>query len=153
MSAVGGPRLEASLDLASKSFLTHQPGHTLGPDSMSTSPQGMHQAWATISATAAGVDRAQISAHGQVRVWAALAMQGTMKSGYRHCQQATQHPDRIASPFTSDEGVPHLDSLAKNAVAFFKISRSILSVAFSARSRANSASTSLTGLRPGELSG
>jgi len=65
-------------------------------------------------------------------------MQVAVKAGDRDRQQAAQHPERIASPFTRDEGVPHLDCLAKNAVAFFGILRCILSVAFSARSRASS---------------
>jgi hypothetical protein len=99
------------------------------------------------------VNRAQIGTQNRYRVRAILSMQIIMKTRDRNCQHAAQHPDWIASPLLSDEGVPHLNSLAKNAVAFFRISRSILSVAFSARSRDNSLSSSLIGLRLGELSG
>src|SRR5262252_4136733 len=44
-----------------------------------------------------------------------------------------------------DPGVLHIDSLAKYAAAFFRISRSILSRAFSCRSRLSSACSSDTG--------
>ena len=44
----------------------------------------------------------------------------------------------------ADEGVLHSNSLAKNAVAFFKRSRSIVSRLLSARNRTSSSSTSGT---------
>ncbi len=62
-------------------------------------------------------------------------------------------PDRASSRAAGHPGSPHLDSLAKNAVAFFRISRSMRSSAFSARSRASSLSCPLTGLRSAGLHG
>lgn len=58
---------------------------------------------------------------------------------------------RLTSLFTHDECVRHFDSLAKNAVAFFRISRYVLTVEFWARSRATSLSISLVGCRFSEL--
>jgi len=86
----------------------------------------------------------------RVRSNSALPVQIGLETGHQH---AAQQPNRIVSPFTRNEGIPHLDSLAKNAVAFFKISHSILSVAFSDRRRATSLSSSSTGLRCGERNG
>src|SRR5699024_2583249 len=76
-----------------------------------------------------------------------------VKARDRDRQYPAEYAQRIMSPLSGDEGVPHRDSLAKNAVAFFKISRSILSVAFSARSRESSLSAAPTGTRLAELNG
>ncbi|WP_262233304.1 hypothetical protein, partial [Stenotrophomonas maltophilia] len=54
-----------------------------------------------------------------------LPTQVIMESRDRNPKNPTQQPGRVVSPLTGDEGVPHLDSLAKNAAAFFRISRSI----------------------------
>src|SRR5690606_1354974 len=60
-------------------------------------------------------------------------------------QQLAQHRYRILLSHRIDRGVLHCDSLTKNAVAFFRISFSIFSRAFSARSLLSSISNSLTG--------
>jgi hypothetical protein len=52
-------------------------------------------------------------------------------------------------PFTSNESVYHLDSLANKAAAFCRVSRSIFCSAFSALSRASS----LSSLEVGRCSG
>jgi hypothetical protein len=59
----------------------------------------------------------------------------------RHFEDSTEHRDRPAIAMLVDELQPQLLSFAKNAVAFFKMSRSILSWRFSSRSRFSSAST------------
>ena len=152
MPTVGGAGLEAASGLATQSFLTHQPGHALVAHPMVTGTQRLHHARATVGAAATGVNRVQVCTPRRVWIWASRTLQVLMEAGDRHLQRAAQLPDRIASPFTRDDGVPHLDSLAKNAVAFFKMSRSIFSVAFSARNRASSLCSSSTGLRLGALS-
>src|SRR5699024_12573514 len=95
----------------------------------------------------------KLCTHGGVRVGPALTVPVIVKAGDRNLHDTAQDVRRKVSPLTCDEGVPHLDSLAKNAVAFFRISRSMRSSAFSARSRASSLSCSLTGLRSAELHG
>src|SRR4051794_29695679 len=55
-------------------------------------------------------------------------------------QDPAHQPDRPSLAVAFDEVVPHDDSLAKKAVAFFRMSRSIVSRLFSARSRRNSSS-------------
>ena len=63
----------------------------------------------------------------------------------RHHQQSAHPADRVIVAMLLDPGVPHRDSFAKYAAAFFTISRSSLALASSRRSRAFSASTSETG--------
>jgi hypothetical protein len=78
-----------------------------------------------------GVNRMQVCTQRRIWIWASHTLHVLMEAGDRHLQRATQLPDRITSPFTRDDGVPHLDSLAKNAVAFFRMSRSIFMSRFS----------------------
>src|SRR5690625_4552162 len=115
----------------------------------------MHHAGPPIRSVALLVDRAQIlSQPGLLRISCPRrAVHKGVKTADRHCQHTTQNIERIMGPLSSDEGVPHLGSFAKNAVAFFRISRSILSRAFSALRRESSLSSSSTGLRFGERSG
>ena len=58
----------------------------------------------------------------------------------RDVQHVALNRHRPAVSMIVDEAVSHLDSCAKKAVAFFKISRSIRSRTFSSRSRRHSAS-------------
>lgn len=60
--------------------------------------------------------------------------------------------DRPVGLVSCNPGVLHRDSRAKYAVAFFKMSRSILTLDSSARSRASSICSGLTGLSPAPLS-
>src|SRR5690606_5010447 len=138
-----------------QALLAHQPPHPFGADRMAELTQVLHQPWTPIKPPAAGMAGTQVAAQRCVPIGPRLGLTALVVIEARPChtEQPAQHTERIMSPFTCDEGVLHLDSLAKNAVAFFKISRSILSVAFSARRRANSLSISLTGWRDGALSG
>src|SRR4030095_10426569 len=63
----------------------------------------------------------------------------------RHRQQLAHPADRVIVAIALDPGVPHRDSFAKYAAAFFTISKSSLALASSRRSRAFSASSSDTG--------
>src|SRR4029453_4548798 len=62
-----------------------------------------------------------------------------IESAAAHLPHPAHHPPRPALAMRADEGVLHGCSFAKNAAAFFKISRSISSCAFSLRSRRSSA--------------
>jgi hypothetical protein len=63
-------------------------------------------------------------------------------------QYSTANVHRPALFMLSYPGVFHCDSRAKYAVAFFKMSRPILNLAFSALSLASSICSALTGLSP-----
>lgn len=73
-------------------------------------------------------------------------------AAYRHTQHSTGKTNRITGAQSIDGGVPHNDPLAKYAAAFFKMSRSMRSLAFSLRNRLFSASISLTGFCLAKLS-
>ncbi len=64
-----------------------------------------------------------------------------VKTGLRYFQKVAHPMYAMVRSLLLDERVSHLDSFAKNAAAFFKISRSSLSDAFSRLNRHNSAST------------
>ena len=65
-----------------------------------------------------------------------------------HTQHFARQCDRPMGLVFGNPGVPHSDSRAKYAVAFFKMLRSIVTRASCARSRANSICSALTGLSP-----
>ena len=66
-----------------------------------------------------------------------------MIPAYGNPQDFARQADGIFLSHLVNGGVPHSDSLAKYAAAFFKISRSMRSKAFSLRSLASSASCAL----------
>src|SRR5438552_5463196 len=68
-----------------------------------------------------------------------------VESAARDRQQLAHHRRRIGLSMLFDPRVLHIDSLAKYAAAFFRISFSSLSFAFSCRNRLSSASSSDTG--------
>jgi hypothetical protein len=69
-----------------------------------------------------------------------------------HTQNPALKSDRPDPGMALDKGIFHRDSLAKYAVAFFKMSRSIWASANSFRSRAISICSALTGLAAVSLS-
>jgi len=117
-TAVGGTRSEAALGLAAQSFLAHQPGHPLVSDGMGAGPQRPHQPRASVGESAVGVDRTQVRPDRRVGIGLVERLPMQVVAGDRYPQHPAQQPNREKSPLTSDEGVPHLDSLATNAVAF-----------------------------------
>jgi hypothetical protein len=56
-----------------------------------------------------------------------------------HLQHSTEQPHWIRLPFRVNEGISHVLCLAKKAVAFFKMSRSIRSRRLSSRNWRSSA--------------
>ena len=56
-----------------------------------------------------------------------------------HLHDGTEQSDWIPLPFSMNEGISHVPWVAKKAVAFFKMSRSIRSRRFSSRNRRSSA--------------
>ena len=70
-----------------------------------------------------------------------LAPPRIAQAAARHRQQLAHQGGRIRVDMRFNPGVPHIDSLAKYAAAFFSISFSSRSLAFSCRNRATSASS------------
>ena len=64
-------------------------------------------------------------------------------------QLFTQHRFRPSPVVSIDESVLHVDCFAKCAAAFLKVSNPILVLASSARKRANTICSGVTGLVPG----
>ncbi len=56
-------------------------------------------------------------------------------SEYAYAEHAALHPDRLDPLVELNKGIPHLWPFAKNAVAFPRMSRSIVTLANSARKR------------------
>ena len=73
-------------------------------------------------------------------------------AAYAHLQRRAHRRQPIGLPLPVDPRVLHRTSLAKYAVAFFKISFSILSQAFSARTRDSSICSGITCFALGRLS-
>ncbi len=121
VTAVGGTRFGATFGLAAQTFFTHQPRHAFGPHGMAHFAQVGHQSGTPIGATALDVALLEVTSYRRVYLWlwSRLTAQVVMETRARDIQQSAQDVERKLSPFKSDEGVSHLDSLAKNAVAFF----------------------------------
>src|SRR5665811_1437286 len=71
-----------------------------------------------------------------------------MKTGDAHTKYPALHTDRPETPMTFDEGILHFWPLAKYAVAFPRMSRSIVTRANSARKRLISICSAVTALLP-----
>lgn len=69
-----------------------------------------------------------------------------MEARHADAQHSALHADGPTVSMGQDKGVPQLDAFAKYAVAFPRISRSILTRASSARRRLISICSALTGL-------
>lgn len=144
-TSAGSVAPPAPLGLTLDALLGHQPRHALMADVMIPVAQGPDQPMSSIAALAGRIDSPKLGTECCIGVGgcAGLSAQIVMESRDGYSENTAQHPSRVASPMAGDEGVPHLDSLAKNAAAFFRISRSILRLAFSARRRLISLSRSV----------
>jgi len=149
MPAISRAGRETTLAGALQAFFGHEPSHALGADGVATGAQCTHQSWTSIGATAALVNGTKILAQGSIRIGlgAITTRHVLVEAGGRYIEHAAQNGQRKVSPLGGNKGVLHRDSLAKNTVAFFNISLSIFSAAFSARSLEFSDSISLTSRR------
>ena len=78
----------------------------------------------------------------QRRIWlspASSALHKPIIPTGTHLQDGTEQPDRICLPFSINEGISHVLWVAKKAVAFFKMSRSIRRRRFSSSNWRSSA--------------
>src|SRR5438552_3738481 len=152
MRAVGGTRDKPPLGFRPDFRLSHQLGDGVAADDFAVDQKRPMHAWRAIQLAVLKMlclDLLQqllltdLPSRG-------VALQPGVEPGTRHLQQAAHHTHRPAPPMLLDECKLHGCSFAKNAAAFFKISRSISSRAFSLRSRRSSAfrAPSPLGARP-----
>lgn len=146
---------KTALTHASQAFLAHQPMHALGVDAMTPLAQRVRQTSAAVEPPTLQVSFSHVGSHPGICIGPALAPSSPpcKKPRARHLQHPPHQLDRVIGPLCIDAGALHRDSLAKNAVVYFRKSRSARSVAFSERSRDTSASSSLTERRAPPLAG
>src|SRR5205814_413069 len=134
--------------MALQSMLAHHPGHPLVIDrtTLRLADLGGHAASAVAaSMPALGVANQLHQLLVVLRALGRCPHARGVKPAARDRQQLAHHRRRIDLSLLFDPRVLHIDSLAKYAAAFFRISFSSLSLAFSCRKRLNSASSSDTG--------
>jgi len=127
----------------SNSGAFHEPTDSLRPDLPALRTQLDVDARTTVGATA--LSMCINNCHTKIgvgdRARARCSSTPFVVAGTRYGQQPAHAPHTVVRSLLLDEGVSHRDSLAKNAAAFFKISRSSRRDAFSRRSRRFSSSS------------
>jgi hypothetical protein len=102
---------------------THQTGDPLAAEALTARPQLAVNPRTAIARLGRRVNRADL--HQQTSILTLPLALGTaaprIKSTRRNRQHTAQHPQRIVRLLRLDKSVPHSDSLAKKAVAFFKV--------------------------------
>src|SRR5690606_28049070 len=125
----------------------HQAANSLKSNVLTSTSQGHMNTRTAVAAETLGVQHADLTDQTLVGALTRRGRPATplVIAAAGNLQQLAQHRYRILLSHRIDRGVLHCDSLTKNAVAFFRISFSIFSRAFSARSLLSSISNSLTG--------
>ena len=147
---IGSP-CPPSTSLAGDALDLHEPHDPLATHGQALILQGPVDSDAAVSLVRLLVSFSTKNAQPAVvsRVLALRASQRSVVSASRYAEHPTQHLHRLRDLFDLDKRKPHAFSLAKNAAAFFKMSRSILSTRFSLRSAASSCRSSVVSA-PGE---
>src|SRR5262249_9410415 len=136
----------------------HQARHALATRAAAGGRQLGVNPGAAVALSALGMDRHDLEAQPVVRPdpGRRRARLPRVEPRTRHLERAAQQPYRKGGLLRGDEREPHGFSFAKKAVAFFRMSRSILSVRFSRRSRPSSSRSSVVsapvGPRPASTS-
>src|SRR5215213_6309309 len=145
MVAVGGP-LDAELMQGFQAILAHQPGGPTATDLQSLILQLAGHAWTAVGPIREGEGRADVGQQNEIlplaRAGCWTRSPGKVAAG-AHFENLTQTGDGEVLFRRIDEPELHrLPSLAKKAVAFFRISLSWRKISFSRRSRFSSAAVS-----------
>jgi hypothetical protein len=121
-----GRHLETTTHDRAQSQLTHASGNAISAHFPASVIQGSGDLWATGTSLTGGKQALDFSI--QASSFLSSRTHRTPLPGVettaRHLQDTTQHGDRVNRLLRVDEVVPHRDSLAKKAAAFFKMSRS-----------------------------
>src|SRR5438046_1986974 len=149
MPAVGGHHPEAPLAASTNAVLLHQPLHPLLAHANAALDQLPPDARPTVGAAMFRVHRAEMRQQGRIAQVPAMRDPPTsrpmlMKAGYAYPQHPALHTNRPEMPMTFDKGILHFWPFAKYAVAFPRMSRSIVTRASSARKRLISICSAVT---------
>src|SRR5882724_9421093 len=151
MSAVRGRDPETALAAGTNAVLLHQPLYPLLAHANALSPQLSPDSRPAVGSSIRRIHGPDM--HQQSRITQMATPNLTpaanpvfMVSGHAHPQHSALHTDRPHPPVTLNKGVLHFWPFAKYAVAFPRMSRSILTRANSARNRLISICSALTAL-------
>ena len=126
--------------------IAHTPGDTTVTDLPALSTESLRDFGTTRTLSAGGKHR--LDGNVQLPRLKNSCARGTalsrIEAAAGNLHDATQHRHRVLRPLRLDEVVPHIDSLAKKAAAFFRMSRSCDTRANSRRRLRISSSRSLT---------
>src|ERR1700679_4030581 len=153
MPAIGRCDAKAPLPAGLNAMLLHEPLHTLLTHANAACQQLPPDARPAVGSPIFCVDSANLRQQRLVGQMAALGNLLTprhvlMKAGHTHSQHPALHANRPLKSMTFDEGILHFWPLAKYAVAFPKMSRSIVTRASSARKRLISICSAVTPALP-----
>src|ERR1039458_8982443 len=151
VSAVRGRDPETALAAGANAVLLHQPLHPLLAHANALSPQLPPDPRPAVGSAIRRINGADMHQQRLITQMATLhnipsANQVFMVTGHAHPQNSTLHADGPHPPVTLNKGVLHFWPFAKYAVAFPRMSRSILTRANSARKRLISICSALTAL-------
>src|ERR1035437_3463259 len=149
MSAVRGRDPETALVAGANAVLLHQPLHPLLAHANALSPQLPPDPRPAVGSAIRRIHGADMHQQSLITQMATRhnippANPVFMVAGYAHPQNSALHTDRPHPPVTLNKGVLHFWPFAKYAVAFPRMSRSILTRANSARKRLISICSALT---------
>src|SRR5665811_2147267 len=149
VSAVRGRDPETALAAGANAVLLHQPLHPLLAHANALSPQLPPDPRPAVGSAIRRIYGADMHQQRLITQMATLnntppANQVFMVTGHAHPQNSALHADRPHPPVTLNKGVLHFWPFAKYAVAFPRMSRSILTRANSARKRLISICSALT---------
>src|SRR5664279_241240 len=149
--AVGGGNAEPPLAASLKAVLLHQPLHPQLANANALRPQLPPDARPSIRSAILRIDGADVNEQCFVAEMPALSNIHTPRPVFMvardaHAQHPALHPDWPHPPVMLNKGVLHFWPFAKYAVAFPRMSRSILTRANSARKRLISICSALTAL-------
>src|SRR5207302_10464103 len=140
---VGGADTPTARRAANQAVGPHEPRDALPADTNALRPELLMHAGGAVGLVAPPMRDPHVEQQPLVgaAVRAARAAAPRLEPGRRDIEHAAHESHGVLVTMTSDAGVLHRDSLAKNAAAFFANSASCLSVAFSRRRRRTSCSS------------
>src|SRR6202140_5961355 len=153
MPTVGGHDTKTTLATRLNAMLLHQTLHSLLAHANALCPQLSPNARPTIGSTVLCIGRANV--HQQCFVAQVAALRNPLQpphvlvvTGDAHAEHPALHSDRPDPLVALNKGILHFWPFAKNAVAFPRMSRSIVTRANSARRRLISICSAVTALFP-----
>src|SRR6266498_1779417 len=150
-----GRVLEPLRDLALNLLVPHQPPHTFFAESLAVLLKVLPQTGTTIALSTGRMERAQLRTQDEItlRACGEPASRPRVEPTAGDAHAAAENGDPVLGLLRRDEGKPHRLCFAKNAVAFFKMSRSSSAIRSALRSRTSSSRSAVVRpVRPFERS-